>query len=257
MSTTSPRRDARPHTVARPDPAWSVLDTPIGPLTLVAGDAGLRAVWFADEARPPLDPAGRVDAHETAPPLDTAGRVGEVAVGAAGHLCQAAATQLTEYFAGTRTVFDLPLDLPGTPFQREVWAALLTIPHGRTRAYGAIAAEISARRLEQPPSVGADGTWSQPGCLAGAPAGTLQPTSARAVAAAVGRTPVPIIVPCHRVVGAAGSLTGYRGGLPRKRALLQLEGAAIVAPGGTPAGAASRTSITAAAAVRPGQSPLL
>jgi methylated-DNA-[protein]-cysteine S-methyltransferase len=102
--------------------------------------------------------------------------------------------QLDEYFAGERRAFDVKLDLHGTAFQQRVWEALRQIPYGSTIAYGEL-----ARRVGRPDSV-------------------------RAVAAAVGRTPVPIIVPCHRVVGADGSLTGYGGGLPRKRALLALEG---------------------------------
>jgi methylated-DNA-[protein]-cysteine S-methyltransferase len=107
-----------------------------------------------------------------------------------------ARTQLDEYFAGARTTFDLPLDLQGgTPFQQSVWRALLSVPRGATTSYG---------RLGQ--SIG-------------------QPTAMRAVGAAVGRNPVSIVVPCHRVVGADGSLTGYAGGLERKTALLRLEGA--------------------------------
>ena len=106
-----------------------------------------------------------------------------------------AATQLAEYFAGERHAFELELDLAGTPFQLEVWSRLREIPYGETTTYGEIAREIG------------------------------RPDRARAVGAAVGRTPIPIIVPCHRVVGADGSLTGYGGGLPRKRALLELEGA--------------------------------
>jgi methylated-DNA-[protein]-cysteine S-methyltransferase len=104
-----------------------------------------------------------------------------------------AAEQLAEYFAGRRRRFDLALDLDGTPFQHQVWAQLLTIPYGATRSYGTLAAEIG------------------------------RTGRARAVGAAVGRTPVPIIVPCHRALGANGRLTGYLGGLPRKRALLDLE----------------------------------
>ena len=103
--------------------------------------------------------------------------------------------QLQEYFAGRRQRFDLALRLEGTPFQRRVWAALREIPYGQTRSYGDVAAAIG--RLDR----------------------------VRAVGAAVGRTPVPIIVPCHRVIGADGSLTGYGGGLQRKRALLDLESA--------------------------------
>jgi methylated-DNA-[protein]-cysteine S-methyltransferase len=104
-----------------------------------------------------------------------------------------AVRQLDEYFAGERRRFELDLDLGGTPFQRGVWERLLQIPHGATTTYGALAREFG------------------------------RPDRSRAVGAAVGRTPVPIIVPCHRVVGAGGALTGYRGGLERKRALLELE----------------------------------
>ena len=103
----------------------------------------------------------------------------------------AATEQLEQYFRGERTQFDLTLDYKGTPFQRSVWDALRTIEYGTTTTYGAL-----ARALEAQP---------------------------RAVGAAVGATPIPIIVPCHRVIGSDGSLTGYGGGLPRKRALLDLE----------------------------------
>lgn len=99
--------------------------------------------------------------------------------------------QLTDYFAGERKRFELSLDYLGTPFQRSVWRALQRIPYGTTTTYGALGQELAA-----------------------------QP---RAIGAAVGATPIPIIVPCHRVIGADGSLTGYGGGLPRKRALLELE----------------------------------
>ncbi len=110
---------------------------------------------------------------------------------------QEAIAQLRAYFAGERTAFDLPLDLRGgTAFQQTVWRALLAIPRGTTTSY---------RRVSE-----------QAG----------RPAAMRAVGAAVGRNPLTIIVPCHRVVGSDGSLTGYAGGLDRKRALLQLEGAA-------------------------------
>lgn len=108
-----------------------------------------------------------------------------------------AARELAEYFAGRRRHFDVPLDPQGTAFQRRVWQALQRIGCGGLHTYGAIAAELG------------------------------QPTASRAVGAAVGRNPVSVIVPCHRVVGRDGSLTGYAGGLPRKRALLALEGAAL------------------------------
>lgn len=107
-----------------------------------------------------------------------------------------AVAQLAAYFAGERTDFDLPLDLQaGTAFQQSVWDALLAIPSGGTTSY----AEL-ARRLGKP-------------------------QAARAIGAAVGRNPVSIVVPCHRVLGTDGTLTGYAGGLERKTALLQLEGA--------------------------------
>ena len=105
----------------------------------------------------------------------------------------AAVDQLDAYFAGELTDFDLELDLRGTDFQQRVWKALLTIPYGETRSYGEIAEQIGA------------------------------PGSARAVGLANGRNPIAIIVPCHRVIGASGSLTGYGGGLERKQTLLELE----------------------------------
>ena len=104
-----------------------------------------------------------------------------------------AVEQLESYFAGELFEFDLDLDLVGTMFQRSVWTALLTIPYGETRTYGEIAAQISS------------------------------PGAFRAVGLANGHNPIGIVVPCHRVIGANGSLTGYGGGLDRKRALLEWE----------------------------------
>ncbi|MEA3308657.1 MAG: methylated-DNA--[protein]-cysteine S-methyltransferase, partial [Chloroflexota bacterium] len=109
----------------------------------------------------------------------------------------AAQAQLDAYFAGSEREFGLPLDLRGTSFQRAVWIALLQIPYGETRTYGEIATAVG------------------------------RPSAARAVGQAVGTNPVSIIVPCHRVIGADGTLTGYGGGLERKRGLLQLEHAAF------------------------------
>ncbi len=110
-------------------------------------------------------------------------------------LLQDASAQLQAYFAGDLRHFDLPLDLSaGTPFQQLVWQALLAVPSGHSQSYGDL-----ARRLNKPKGV-------------------------RAVGAAVGRNPVSIIVPCHRVLGGGGQLTGYAGGLWRKQALLKLEG---------------------------------
>lgn len=104
-----------------------------------------------------------------------------------------AAHQLGEYFAGARRAFDLPLDFRGTAFQRRVWAELLEIPYGGTRSYGEVACRLGDRNLM------------------------------RAVGAANGRNPLSIVAPCHRVVGAAGQLTGFAGGLDAKRWLLALE----------------------------------
>jgi methylated-DNA-[protein]-cysteine S-methyltransferase len=148
------------------------LDTPIGSLILVASETGLRAVLFDGQAPPP-------DAADS-PVLD------------------AAAAQLSEWFAGARTSFDLPLDLHrATAFQRRAWLALADIPYATTRSYGE-----QARRLGLP-------------------------RAARAVGAANGRNPLPIVLPCHRLVGADGALTGFAGGLPVKRALLEHEAATV------------------------------
>jgi methylated-DNA-[protein]-cysteine S-methyltransferase len=149
---------------------FTIFESPFGPLTLLVGEHGLRRLYFPG----------------TAPALDESDgdrqRVG------------IAIEQLDQYFAGGRTVFELALDYPGTPFQRSVWNALRGIPYGTTTTYGALARVLGA-----------------------------QP---RAVGAAVGATPIPIIIPCHRVIGSDGSLTGYGGGLDRKRALLDFEAAA-------------------------------
>ncbi len=107
------------------------------------------------------------------------------------------AEQLRRYFAGADTRFDLPLDLQGTPFQRAVWQQLLAIGRGNTTSYGRIALQLGSAK------------------------------AVRAVGGAVGRNPVSVIVPCHRVMGGNGSLTGYAGGVERKQALLKLEGALL------------------------------
>ncbi|HKB55256.1 MAG TPA: methylated-DNA--[protein]-cysteine S-methyltransferase [Ramlibacter sp.] len=151
--------------------------SPLGPMLLAATNRGLAGIWFEQQRHFP-------DSHSwpQAPQHP---------------VLQAAMRQLSEYFAGERMTFNLPLDLQGgTPFQQSVWRALLAIPRGKT---------ISYRTLSER---------------------TGFPTATRAVGAAVGRNPLTIVVPCHRVVGADGSLTGYAGGLERKRALLRLEGAA-------------------------------
>lgn len=112
---------------------------------------------------------------------------------ARGEVFAEAVEQLAAYFAGDLTEFELDLDLGGTEFQRKVWAALRTIPYGETRSYGEIAMQIGS------------------------------PSASRAVGMANGRNPIGIIVPCHRVIGSTGGLTGYGGGLDRKKQLLALE----------------------------------
>ena len=150
------------------------IDTPLGPLTLVATTRGLAGAWFDAQQHHP----GEIDA-----PVDPR----------QPHLAQAA-RELEAYFAGRLRNFTVPLDASGTAFQRSVWQALQGIPQGALGTYGDLAGRIG------------------------------RPTAARAVGAAVGRNPISIIVPCHRVVGRDGSLTGYAGGLARKQALLKLEG---------------------------------
>lgn len=153
---------------------YKTMASPIGVLTLVASEKGLAGVlWDNDEpARARLSP--RTMAPDN--PI----------------LVQTEA-QLTEYFAGTRRSFTVPLDAVGTPFQQRVWKALLAIPFGETRSYGQLAEDIGS------------------------------PNAVRAVGAANGRNPISIITPCHRVIGATGKLTGFGGGLDVKAYLLKLE----------------------------------
>jgi methylated-DNA-[protein]-cysteine S-methyltransferase len=130
-----------------------------------------------------------MDAQRHAPGPEALGLPGD----AADEPFATAARQLDAYFAGRLTEFDLPLALAGTDFQRKVWAGLRDIPYGRTVSYGELAARIGS------------------------------PAASRAVGLANGRNPVAIVVPCHRVIGSDGSMTGYGGGLDRKRFLLALE----------------------------------
>lgn len=155
--------------------AYRTMASPVGELTLVASKKGLAAVlWENDDPkRVRLEPRVETGDH---PVLDKAG------------------LQLSEYFAGQREAFDLPLDFNGTDFQKRVWSALLTIPFGETRSYADIASRIG------------------------------KPSACRAVGAANGRNPISIIAPCHRVVGTNGALTGFAGGLKAKQYLLGLEG---------------------------------
>jgi methylated-DNA-[protein]-cysteine S-methyltransferase len=151
---------------------WSDCVTPIGRLVLTANDVGIDGLHF-----PGRGPE-RIEANRCDERFDRA------------------VAQLQEYFAGTRTRFDLALDLSaGTPFQQSVWRELRSIPHGETITYSRLAARLG--RTDR----------------------------VRAVGAAVGRTPIPVIIPCHRVIGSDGKLTGYLGGLQRKQSLLDLESA--------------------------------
>jgi len=157
----------------------TTFQSPLGKMIIAVTDKGLAGLWFEGQRHlPPELVAPPVWPSDPAHPV-----------------LQQVMTQLTEYFTGQRTQFDVPLDLAyGTAFQQSVWQALLKIPQGGTASYGEV-----GRRIGKPAAV-------------------------RAVGAAVGRNPVSIIVPCHRVMGANGALTGYAGGLDRKTALLKLEG---------------------------------
>jgi len=156
----------------------TVLDSPLGPLTVVVEDDHLVGLYVEQ---------GLAKALERSAVLGTMSEPEDVP------LLQAVAEQLTAYFRGELTAFDLPVAAAGTPFQQRVWAALQDIPYGETRSYGEVAAEIG------------------------------NPAASRAVGAANGRNPVSIVVPCHRVVGSTGRLTGYAGGLTTKEQLLAHE----------------------------------
>jgi len=152
--------------------------SPVGALTLVASDKGLTAILWENDDRVRLSPMTEEAGHP---------------------VLVAAELQLAEYFAGARKAFDLPLDFQGTDFQKQVWAALLTIPFGETRSYAEIARAIG------------------------------RPTACRAVGAANGKNPISIVAPCHRVIGGNGTLTGFAGGLKAKEYLLGLEGLLLAA----------------------------
>lgn len=150
----------------------TILKSPVGPLRLYATQEALTAIYLENHKWAPVLVASEREDHP---------------------VLLAARRQLEEYFAGERVSFELPLDPGGTPFQKEVWAALREIPLGVTWSYGELARHVGK---------------------AGA---------ARAVGAANGRNPLSIIVPCHRVVGTDGKLTGYAGGVPAKQWLLEHE----------------------------------
>ena len=154
------------------------IDSPLGQLTLVAGDGVLSGLYFPGHWYPPS--------------REQLGARSERGF-------ERAERELGEYLAGDRTSFDLPTKAAGDEFQRRVWELIDQIPYGETTTYGEMAATLG------------------------------DPALARRVGAAVGRNPLSVIVPCHRVVGKDGKLTGYAGGLERKRFLLELEGVAAAA----------------------------
>ena len=153
---------------------YTTLDSPIGPLLLARSAIGLAGLYLSQSDLPQRSGPAEGWVHDPTAFADVT-------------------EQLAAYWAGTRQVFDLPLDLHGTVFQQAVWTALLAIPYGTTTSYGAIAARLNL------------------------------PGGSRAVGLANGRNPVSLVVPCHRVIGSTGLLTGYGGGLPNKRFLLAHE----------------------------------
>jgi methylated-DNA-[protein]-cysteine S-methyltransferase len=152
--------------------AHTIVDSPLGPITLVASNGVLSGLYMDGQRYVPL--AESFGEHDIA-------------------LFEDASRQVKEYFDGSRSTFDLPVTLRGSPFQRQVWQSLQEIHFGETISYGELAVWVG------------------------------RPKASRAVGHAVGHNPISIVVPCHRVVGADGSLTGYAGGIERKRYLLALE----------------------------------
>ena len=158
---------------------WSVIPSPVGELLLTTDAVHLTGLFFRPHKA----------SHQQ---WDRCRRTGLEDPGSA--ILERTQRELSEYFAGDRTAFDLPLRPAGTVFQQRVWIALTDIPYGRTESYGQVAQRLG-----------------------------LVPGASRAVGLANGANPISIIVPCHRVIGSTGSLTGYGGGLDRKRFLLDLE----------------------------------
>ena len=146
---------------------YAVMDSPMGPVTVASTGKGIASIHFGNSVPSGglTDPSAN---HQTV-------------------------EQLTEYFEGKRTQFDLPLDVEGTPFQKAVWSELLQIPYGETRTYGEIAKAVG------------------------------RPGAARAVGMANHENPIAVVIPCHRVIGRDGSLTGYAGGVHLKAQLLSIE----------------------------------
>jgi methylated-DNA-[protein]-cysteine S-methyltransferase len=154
--------------------SYKEINSPVGKLKLVASEKGLVAILWQND-RPERIPLGEmVEESEQKVLVETE-------------------KQLTEYFAGERREFELPLDMRGTRFQKDVWDALLGIPFGEMRSYGDLAKQLGS------------------------------PAASRAVGAANGKNPISIVVPCHRVIGSSGKLTGFAGGLEVKARLLEME----------------------------------
>lgn len=166
----------------------TVHHSPLGPLTIVASSNGLVAVLWPDDEPSRV----RLERNDAGAPIDSAA-VDAADSEAAAAVLRSTASQLDEYFDGDRQEFDLPLDLRGTEFQVTVWQSLADIAYGETATYAQQAATIG------------------------------RPSAVRAVGGANGRNPVSIVLPCHRVVGASGKLTGFAGGLDAKRFLLDHE----------------------------------
>jgi methylated-DNA-[protein]-cysteine S-methyltransferase len=154
--------------------SYKFLDSPVGKLKLVASETGLIAVLWENDNPQRVPLSDLVEDNSQSILLE-------------------AERQLKEYFAGERRSFSIPLDMRGTPFQKDVWRALQAIPFGETLSYGQIANQLG------------------------------RPSASRAVGAANGRNPISIVVPCHRVIGSTGKLTGFAGGLETKAHLLNLE----------------------------------
>ena len=172
---------------------YTTIESPVGPLFLGGSAVGIHRLVFLEPEESRLRTVYTLDGSVAALERDT----GEPALRDPDAVAEAVA-QLSDYFEGARTGFDLPLAPRGTPFQLGVWGALTMIPTGETRSYGEVASMVGA------------------------------PSASRAVGMANGRNPIAIIVPCHRVVGADGTLTGYGGGLHRKRWLLKHESSSML-----------------------------
>jgi methylated-DNA-[protein]-cysteine S-methyltransferase len=165
----------------------STLKTPLGPITVAAENEALTGLWFVNQKYYPCQRSEWIDKSDYP-------------------LFKSLEAWLRDYFSGKNPKPDFKLDPRGTVFQKRVWKLLLKIPYGKTSTYGAIAKGLAGLPNRQVAE---------------------KSSSARAVGGAVGHNPISILIPCHRVLGASGNITGYAGGIDKKRALLQLEGAVM------------------------------